>query len=973
MKKCGEEDRQKIYEYVSIEPEMNLFVYGNIENFGMSSKQIELFVNEKDGQWDSLLMRYYNNYLIYSRKTEYEIAPIINELRNREVESISGKTELIKRLMPFYEDYVLKETCMMRCNKKPEEELEFENEVKIRKLTIHDIPTMISLYCKIDEFSKEYVGKEKIKSEQIRENMEKGSICVGAFKGAKLVAVAGSSAANSVCAMVTGVATEENYRRKGYAKAVVIHLIQEMFLQGKKFICLFYENPVAGELYKSIGFQEIGAYAMLQQKEKKKKEPDITPYKFKHMKWTDTYEGYKIRPGFFSENGAMVVPGGVNFTVFSKNATSCELLLFRRREKEPYVVIPFPSSYRIGYVYSMIVFDLDISEFEYAYHFDGPYNPKKGLVFDKQKVLLDPYAKAVTGQSVWGVKPEHGSSYHARVVEDEFDWDDSKQPEIPMSDLVIYELHVRGFTRHESSNTACPGTFAGVMEKIPYLKQLGINAVELMPIFEFDEMKDCRMVNGKQLVDYWGYNPVCFFAPNTSYTSSLEYNHEGNELKTLIKELNKNGIEVILDVVFNHTAEGNEYGPYISYKGIDNNVYYLLTPDGYYYNFSGCGNTMNCNHPVVQRMILDCLRYWVTEYRVDGFRFDLASILGRNEDGAPMNNPPLLRSLAFDPILGKVKLIAEAWDAGGLYQVGSFPSWQRWSEWNGKYRDDIRKFLKGDDNLEWVAANRMLGSLDIYDPALRGTSASVNFITCHDGFTLWDLYSYNQKHNEENGWDNQDGDNNNNSWNCGVEGETENPDILALRKKLVKNACVVLFASRGIPMFLAGDEFGNTQFGNNNAYCQDNEISWLDWRLLNTNHDIHKFFMFMIRFRKEHPILRYDTKESSLRLPLTSLHGLTPWKHDPAEDHHYVGILYAGRKKREKDDYIYIAVNTYWEPRTLNLPKLSDGYLWYRCLDTDDNIVNGLNQVTGPVTIKERTVMIFVAYESVYQEKGKNE
>lgn len=441
----------------------------------------------------------------------------------------------------------------------------------------------------------------------------------------------------------------------------------------------------------------------------------------------------------------------------------------------------------------------------------------------------------------------------------------------------------------------------------------------------------------------------------------MEYNHEGNELKTMIYELNRNGMEVILDVVFNHTAEGNEYGPYISYKGVDNNVYYMLTPDGYYYNFSGCGNTLNCNHPVVQRMILDCLRYWVTEYRVDGFRFDLASILGRNEDGTPMENPPLLQALAYDPILGKVKLIAEAWDAGGMYQVGSFPSWQRWSEWNGKYRDDLRRFLKGDNGLEQTAANRILGSLDLYDPVIRGDGASVNFITCHDGFTLWDLYSYNVKHNEENGWNNEDGDDNNNSWNCGIEGETEQKDVIALRKKLVKNACVVLLASRGIPMILAGDEFGNTQFGNNNAYCQDNDISWLDWNLLTANHDILKFYKFILTFRKHHPIIRKNTEESSLRFPLTSVHGLQPWYVDSQSDHHYIGILYAGRAVNQMDDFIYIAVNTYWESRVLTLPKLSEDYAWTLSIDTENDVVNGFETVGGSNTIPPRTVMVFVA------------
>jgi len=463
------------------------------------------------------------------------------------------------------------------------------------------------------------------------------------------------------------------------------------------------------------------------------------------------------------------------------------------------------------------------------------------------------------------------------VVRDDFDWGNLKKKATPMEDLVIYEMHIRGFTRHDSSGVDFPGTFDAVRQKIPYLKELGINAVEFMPIFEFDEMHDHREWNGHNLIDYWGYNTVSYFTPNNAYCSKPERNKEGNELKRVIKELHENGIEVILDVVFNHTAEGNEDGPVFSFKGIDNNVYYMLTPDGYYYNFSGCGNTLNCNHPVVRHFIMDCLRHWVIAYRIDGFRFDLASILGRNQDGSPMSNPPLLESMAFDPILGKTKLIAEAWDAGGMYQVGTFPSWNRWVEWNGKYRDDVRSFLKGDNNKEQAAANRICGSPDIYHPESRGHLASVNFITCHDGFTLHDLYTYNHKHNEENGWDGTDGANDNYSWNCGVEGETEDYEINCLRRRLVKNACVTLMLSRGIPMFLAGDEFGNTQFGNNNAYCQDNVISWLDWSLLDKNRELFNFFQYMIWFRQMHRIVRIDTEKCSMNYPHISQHGLHPF------------------------------------------------------------------------------------------------
>lgn len=545
-----------------------------------------------------------------------------------------------------------------------------------------------------------------------------------------------------------------------------------------------------------------------------------------HMVPLDTLEGFRIRPGFFDINGATALSDGVCFTIHSQGATSCELLLYEPYAKEPFAILKYPDNYRIGNVFSMIVFDLDVEDFQYAFRLDGPYDKKKGLLFDKHKPLLDPYAKAVVGQSEWGQKPDAFLGYRGRVVKNNFDWGITKPSIIPMEDLIIYEMHVRGFTKDASSGVAHPGTFHGIMEKIPYLKELGINAVELMPIFEFDEMRDHRVIDGRELLDYWGYNTVSFFAPNTSYASDREYNHVGTELKQLIKTLKENGIEVILDVVFNHTAEGNEDGPFFSFKGIDNNVYYMLTPDGNYYNFSGCGNTVNCNHPVVQQMIVECLRYWVTTYRVDGFRFDLASILGRNEDGTPMDKPPLLQTLAFDPILGDVKLIAEAWDAGGLYQVGNFPSWKRWSEWNGKYRDDLRDFLKGGYWKAPEAALRISGSSDLYNPFERGTNASINFITCHDGFSLYDLYSYNHKHNEANGWNNTDGSDDNRSWNCGAEGDTKDPLILKLRYRMIKNAFAVLICSRGTPMFLSGDEFCDTRFGNNNPYCQDNLTSW---------------------------------------------------------------------------------------------------------------------------------------------------
>lgn len=650
--------------------------------------------------------------------------------------------------------------------------------------------------------------------------------------------------------------------------------------------------------------------------------------------------GFPVRPGIYDLNGATPLQNGVNFTIHTCGGTSCELLLFHRAQEEPFAVLPFPEAYKIGDVYSMIVYGLNIDEFEYAYRVDGPYCPEKGLLFDKNKILLDPYAKAVAGQRTWGIRWDH--TYHARVVKDRFDWGDMPQSKKELCDLIIYELHVRDFTHHPSSGVQHRGTFSGLMEKIPYLKELGINAVELMPIFEFDETMNSRTVDGKQLLECWGYNTVGFFAPNSSYAAANEHNQEGTELKTLIKALHDNGIEVILDVVFNHTAEGNEKGNTFSFKGFDNNIYYMLTPDGNYYNFSGCGNTLNCNHPVVQQLILECLRYWTINYRVDGFRFDLASILGRNEDGSPMNNPPLLRTLADDSILSNVKLIAEAWDAGGLYQVGSFPASGRWAEWNGRYRDSLRSYLKGDSWNAWDAAWSISGSGDLYGgyydnthSNYAGYNSCVNFLTCHDGFTLYDLYAYNDKHNEANGWNNTDGANDNRSWNCGAEGETDDPEVLSLRRRMIRNACAVLMCSRGTPMFLAGDEFGNTKFGNNNSYCQDNITSRLDWRMLEKNKDLFEFFKFMIAFRKKHPVIHKQLPTSVCGMDPIHTHNLNAEETDIPRDARTFCVSFAGYdKEKGKDDLIYVAVNTFWEDVTITLPNLHRRGAWHLSVNT---------------------------------------
>jgi glycogen operon protein len=637
----------------------------------------------------------------------------------------------------------------------------------------------------------------------------------------------------------------------------------------------------------------------------------------------------------------------VNFSVYSHAATSCELVLFNKHDSQPCSNIAFPDEFRIGNVFTMVVFDLDYENIEYGFRMDGPFDAREGHRFDRTKILMDPYAKVIGGRDVWGKTPDWSDIYQhrARICFDDFDWESDHPLETPVEDLIIYETHVRGFTKHPSSGVKHPGTFAAIREKIPYLKELGVNCIELMPIHEFDEFENSRTsaVNGKLLMNYWGYSNVGFFAPKAGFAATGKFGMQVDEVKTLVKDLHKNGIEVILDVVFNHTAEGNERGPYISYRGIDNKTYYILTPDGYYFNFSGCGNTLNCNNPIVRSMILDCLRYWAADYHVDGFRFDLASILGRDQNGAPMHSPPLLESLAFDPILGKCKLIAEAWDAGGLYQVGSFPAWGRWAEWNGKYRDDLRKFLKGEVGMLGPMAQRLQGSPDLYQWEGRGACASVNFITAHDGFTLKDMVSYNEKHNEANGEGNGDGSNDNYSWNCGWEGDTQDPQVDRLRIKQMKNAVAMLLVSQGTPMILAGDEIGNTQWGNNNAYCQDNEISWIDWGLLNKNRELFDFFRKMIALRMAHPVLRSRTHflnrdyVGSGYADIT-WHGARAWNADWSATSRILAFMLCGKHAKcgkVTDNSVYVAMNMHWDMHGFELPRLPKSISWHVVANTD--------------------------------------
>ncbi|HOW43444.1 MAG TPA: glycogen debranching protein GlgX [Candidatus Omnitrophota bacterium] len=656
---------------------------------------------------------------------------------------------------------------------------------------------------------------------------------------------------------------------------------------------------------------------------------------------------FRLRVGKPLPFGASIVPGGVNFSVYSRSATSCKLALFNKHEPKPFSVITFKDEFRIGNVFTMVVFDLDYENLEYGFYMEGPFDAREGHRFDKTRVLMDPYAKAIGGRDVWGKQPDWNDMYQhrARIIFDDFDWENDHPLETPVEDLIFYETHVRGFTQNPSSGVKHPGTFSGIREKIPYLKELGINCIELMPIHEFDEFENSRIspTTGKTLYNYWGYSNVGFFAPKAGFAATGKFGMQVDECKTLIRELHKNGIEVILDVVFNHTAEGNERGPYISYRGIDNKTYYLLTPEGYYFNFSGCGNTLNCNNPIVRNMILDCLRYWAADYHVDGFRFDLASILGRDQNGAPMHSPPLLETLAFDPILGKCKLIAEAWDAGGLYQVGCFPAWGRWAEWNGKYRDDLRRFLKGEPNMLGAMAQRLQGSPDLYQMAGRGATASINFVTAHDGFTLYDMVAYNGKHNEANGENNGDGSNDNYSWNCGWEGESTDPQVNRLRIKQMKNAVAMLLVSQGTPMLLAGDEMANTQWGNNNAYCQDNEISWIDWSLLDKNKELFNFFKNMIAFRRAHPVLRnrghFQNRDyMGSGFADITWHGQKAWNVDWSEESRCLAFMLCGMHAKGgtvDDNSVYVAMNMHWEMHGFEMPQLPDYMEWAVFANTD--------------------------------------
>jgi isoamylase len=564
--------------------------------------------------------------------------------------------------------------------------------------------------------------------------------------------------------------------------------------------------------------------------------------------------------------GAQVVESGVQFTLFSRHATRVWLMLFDEpdatRPTEEYELVPGRN--RIGDIWHIHVKDARPGQY-YLYRMEGRTPPGVKNFYNPRQWLLDPYALAVAGAPAWGdawglragERALNGAAFpKGIIVRDEFDWSQDRTLNIPLQDTIIYETHLRGYTVHPSSGVAHPGTYKGFIEKIPYLQKLGITAVEFLPVQEFNEMEYFQEnMHRRNLLNYWGYSTQAFFAPNGRYATSV-YGQQVREFKELVVALHRAGIEIIMDVVFNHTTEGGDGGPTYSFRGIDNSTYYLMTENGEHYtNYTGCGNTVNSNHPVVRNFIMDCLRYWTLHMHVDGFRFDLASVLARGRNGELLPNPPIVEQIAEDPALRDTKIIAEAWDAAGAYQVGSFPS-DRWSEWNGRFRDDVRRFWAGERGLLGGFATRICGSADLYDKDGQTPLKSINFVTCHDGFTLNDLVSYERKHNDANGEGNRDGENNNHARNYGVEGPATDERVLAMRRRQQKNLLASVFLAQGVPMLLAGDEFGRTQKGNNNAYCQDNEISWVDWSLLKKNRDLYEFARQLVQFRKTHAVLR---------------------------------------------------------------------------------------------------------------------
>jgi isoamylase len=691
---------------------------------------------------------------------------------------------------------------------------------------------------------------------------------------------------------------------------------------------------------------------------------------------------HRTYPGYPFPLGVHLHDDGALFALFSRHGTLVTLLLFDRPEDTtPYQSIELdPTYHRTGDIWHVWVEGVSAGQ-AYAYRVDGPYSPGEGHRFNKQKLLLDPYATGVSRHPRWDFLKAKGydtgsplgdlsfSSHdnsdsvpRCIVTGNRFSWEDDLPPRVPWSETIIYETHVRGLTAHPSSLVARPGTFGGVVEKIPHLKELGITAVEFLPIQDFNEYETPNLdpISREPLVNYWGYSTISFFSPKASYGGYSRDGANVAEFKMMVKELHKAGIEVILDIVFNHTAEGNELGPTLSFRGIDNAIYYMLDKDRRkYQNYSGCGNTVNCSHPVVRQFIIDCLIYWVVKMHVDGFRFDLASVMGRDEDGEIMRNPPLLAEIAENPILRDTKLIAEAWDAAGAYQVGSFPG-HRWSEWNGRYRDDVRLFWRGDPGMIGLFASRISGSADIYQRSGKEPLNSINFITCHDGFTLNDLVSYNAKHNEANGEGNSDGAAENYSYNYGAEGESNDAEVERTRIRQIKNFVATLFISRGVPLFLGGDEFRRSQKGNNNAFCQDNDVSWYNWDMLKENCEIFRFAREMISFRKRNPILREVKFYTDRDIDWYGPEGGPPgWDYD---DRSLACTIHGGQD-------LFLMFHAGFEERRFLVPQARAGLNWYCAVDTSLNDPDDIHPAgrekalehEGSYVLQNRSMVILLA------------
>jgi isoamylase len=699
----------------------------------------------------------------------------------------------------------------------------------------------------------------------------------------------------------------------------------------------------------------------------------------------DVSEGDDVRVGYPLPFGAHQRGDGVNFAIFSRHATQVRLDLFEHPDDTApsRSVIMDSVKHKTGDVWHAWVKGVQPGQL-YGYRVEGPYVPQEGHRFNPHKLLLDPFATAIGHIGDWDLGPARGYdpsdplgdlSYSAVddagampksiFTHEHFDWKGDQPLGHSWSNTVIYEVHVRGFTNHPSSGVAHPGTYRGFMAKIPYLQELGITAVEMLPVLEFNEHELTRVnpLTGEQLRNYWGYSPVAFFAPKASYSSFGQLGQQKLEFKEMVRAFHQAGIEVLLDVVFNHTAEGNELGPTICFRGVDNDIYYILDENKRFYkDYTGTGCSVDANHPVVRDLILSALRHWVMEMHVDGFRFDLASVLGRDEQGNLLANAPLLERIAEDPILRETKLIAEAWDAAGAYQVGSF-SERRWAEWNGRYRDEVRRFWRGDEGMMGLLASRICGSADIYQGSGKGPESSINFVTCHDGFTLTDLVSYSQKHNDANGEQNRDGMNENYSDNYGIEGETDDPGIETVRKRQIKNFLLTCFISRGVPMILGGDEFRRTQQGNNNPYCQDNEINWHDWTFLQRHQEIYRFARGMIAFRRDHPVLTQESFYSAADIRWFSPEGNDPNWPDPQEKK--LGCLILGREEPD----LYLMFNAGTDTVSFVLPDLSQKS-WHRAIDTFRPTPDDLLLPDGQVVVANqrayelgpRSSAILVAY-----------